>query len=61
MTELKGKKMAIATRTVIMDEKAVQRATDYIDRVKNEKGIRLTIGAVFALALDKMLKSETNI
>lgn len=53
--------MAIATRTVIMDEKAVQRATDYIDRVKNEKGIRLTIGAVFALALDKMLKSETNI
>jgi hypothetical protein len=50
--------MAVATRTVIMDEKAVQRAEDYIDDVKNNKGIRLTIGAVFALALDKMLEAE---
>jgi hypothetical protein len=41
-----------------MDEKAVQRAEDYIDDVKNNKGIRLTIGAVFALALDKMLEAE---
>ena len=41
-----------------MDEKAVQRAEDYIDNAKNTKGIRLTIGAVFALALDKMLESD---
>ena len=50
--------MAAATRTVIMDEKAVQRAEDYIDNAKNTKGIRLTIGAVFAMALDKMLESD---
>ena len=31
--------MAAATRTVIMDEKAVQRAEDYIDNAKNTKGI----------------------
>ena len=53
--------MAVATRTVIMDEKAVQRAEDYIDDVKNNKGIRLTIGAVFALALDKMLEAEKKL
>lgn len=46
------------TRTVIMDEKAVQRAESYIEKAKEEKGIRLTIGAVFALALDKMLENN---
>lgn len=51
--------MAI-TRTVIMDEKAVQRAETYIEKTKNEKGIRLTIGAVFALALDKMIETENG-
>lgn len=48
------------TRTVIMDEKAVQRAESYIEKSKNEKGIRLTIGAVFALALDKMLTENVE-
>lgn len=46
-------------RTVIMDEKAVQRAERYIAKTKSEKGIRMTIGATFALALDKMLEKET--
>lgn len=45
-------------RTVIMDEKAVQRAESYIVKTKHEKGVRLTIGATFALALDKMLADE---
>lgn len=47
-------------RTVIIDEKAVQRAENYIEKTKNEKGIRLTIGSVFALALDKMLEAENG-
>ena len=45
-------------RNVIIDEKAVQRAEDYILATKREKGIRLTIGSVFAMALDKMLENE---
>lgn len=45
------------TRTVLMDEKAVQRAEEFIEKNKNEKGIRLTIGSVFAMALDKMVTS----
>jgi hypothetical protein len=48
------------TRTVIMDEKAVQRAETFIEKTKNEKGIRLTIGNVFAMALDKMLDTENG-
>ena len=48
------------TRTVIMDEKAVQRAETFIEKTKNEKGIRLTIGNVFAMALDKMLGTENG-
>lgn len=45
-------------RTVIIDETAVKRAEEYIEKTKNEKGVRLTLGAVFALALDKMIKGE---
>ena len=45
-------------RTVIIDETAVKRAEDYIEKTKNEKGVRLTLGAVFALALDKMIEGE---
>ena len=48
------------TRTVVIDEKAVQRAESYIEKSKNEKGVRLTIGNVFALALDKMIESENG-
>lgn len=47
-------------RTVSIDDKAVQRAEAYIDTAKKEKGIRLTIGSVFALALDKMLETEKS-
>lgn len=48
------------TRTVIIDEKAVQRAESYIEKTKNEKGIRLTIGNVFAMALDKMIETQNG-
>lgn len=55
----KEEKMA-EIRTVVIDEKAVQRAEAYIEKTKNEKGVRLTIGNVFALALDKMLETENG-
>lgn len=45
-------------RNVIIGEKAVQRAEAYIAETWNNKGIRLTIGSVFAMALDKMLEGE---
>lgn len=45
-------------RTVIISEKAVQRAETYIAKTKIEKGVRLTIGSAFELALDKMLTDE---
>lgn len=48
------------TRTVVIDETAVKRAEDYIEKNKNEKGVRLSIGTVFALALDKMIDGENN-
>lgn len=48
------------SRMVSMDETAVKRAEDYIEKTKNEKGVRLTIGSVFALALDKMIEGESN-
>ena len=57
---LKEEKHMAETRTVIMDEKAVQRAETFIEKTKNEKGIRLTIGNVFAMALDKMLDTENG-
>lgn len=57
---LKEEKQMAETRTVIMDEKAVQRAETFIEKTKNEKGIRLTIGNVFAMALDKMLDTENG-
>lgn len=47
-------------RTVVIDEKAVKRAEAYIEKTKNEKGVRLTIGNVFALALDKLLEAENG-
>lgn len=45
-------------RSVSIDTKAVLRAEDYILATKREKGIRLTIGSVFAMALDRMLEGE---
>lgn len=47
--------MADNKRTVVIDEVAVKRAEDYIEKTKAEKGVSLTIGNVFALALDKMV------
>lgn len=44
------------SRSVIIDEKAVQRAESYIEKTRSEKGIRLAIGSVFAMALDKFLQ-----
>lgn len=46
------------TRTVLMDAKAIQRVEEYIEKNRKEKGIRLTIGNVLAMALDKMLNDE---
>lgn len=46
------------TRNVQLDPRAVERAESYIEKIKDQKGIRLTIGAVFAMALDKMLEKE---
>lgn len=46
-------------RYVAIDNAAVKRAETYIDVTKRDKGIRLSIGTVFALALDKMLENET--
>lgn len=48
------------SRMVAMDEKAVKRAEEFIEKTKNEKGVRLTIGSVFALALDKMIEGENT-
>lgn len=48
------------SRMVAIDEKAVNRAEAYIEKTKNEKGVRLTIGNVFALALDKLLEAENG-
>lgn len=45
-------------RYVVIDNAAVKRAEVYIDATKRDKGIRLSIGTVFAMALDKMLKNE---
>jgi hypothetical protein len=53
MAEIKSE-----TRTVLMDAKAVQRVEEYIEKNRKEKGIRLTIGNVLAMALDKMLNDE---
>ena len=47
-------------RYVAIDNAAVKRAESYIDVTKRDKGIRLSIGNVFALALDKMLENETT-
>ena len=49
------------TRTVLMDAKAVQRVEKYIAKMRAEKGIRLTIGNVFAMALDKMLNENEGV
>lgn len=46
-------------RYVAIDNAAVKRAETYIADTKRDKGIRLSIGTVFALALDKMLENET--
>lgn len=43
------------TRTVVIDENAVQRVEAYIDKERKEKGVRLSIGSVFAMAFDKMV------
>lgn len=46
------------TRNVVIDEQAVRRAENFIKTYKDEKGIRLTIGNVFAIALDNFIKKE---
>lgn len=45
-------------RAVMINENAVKRAEDYIKNTKEEKGINLSIGNVFAMALDEMLSRK---
>lgn len=45
-------------RAVMINENAVKRAEDYIKYTKEEKGINLSIGNVFAMALDEMLSRK---
>ena len=45
-------------RAVMINENAVKRAEDYIKNTKKEKGINLSIGNVFAMALDEMLSRK---
>lgn len=45
-------------RAVMINENAVKRAEEYIRNTKDEKGINLSIGSVFALALDEMLSRK---
>jgi hypothetical protein len=45
-------------RAVMINENAVKRAEEYIKNSKEEKGINLSIGSVFALALDEMLSRK---
>lgn len=51
----KGQLTMAETRTVVIDENAVQRVEAYIDKERKEKGVRLSIGSVFAMAFDKMV------
>lgn len=48
------------SRMVAIDETAVKRAEAYIEKTKNEKGVRLTLGNVFALAIDELIKTENG-
>ena len=45
-------------RAVMINENAVKRAEDYIKNTKEGKGINLSIGNVFAMALDEMLSRK---
>ena len=47
-------------RAVMINENAVKRAEDSViwKNTKEEKGINLSIGNVFALALDEMLSRK---
>lgn len=44
-------------RQVAMDERAVTRAEKLIIAIREKKGIRNTIGGIFAQALDNMIES----
>lgn len=44
------------TRNVVIDERSVQRVEEFINKTKEEKGIRYTIGNVYAMAFDKMVE-----
>ena len=59
--ENENEELKAGTRTVLMDAKAVQRVEKYIAKTRAEKGIRLTIGNVFAMALDKMLNENEGV
>lgn len=61
MTKSENEESKTGTRTVLMDAKAVQRVEAYIEKNRSEKGIRLTIGNVLAMALDKMLNENEGV
>ena len=45
--DINEKRLAVA-----ISEPALRRADEYIDRMKREKGITLSRGAVFAIGMD---------
>lgn len=48
------------TRSVIIAEVAVRRAEKYRDARASKTGIRLSLGAVFAEALDKLIQQDSR-
>lgn len=43
-------------RQVLVTETAIKRAEEYIDKMRKEKGISLSRGAVFAMGVDLLVK-----
>lgn len=48
------------TRSVIIAEVAVKRAETYRDEKISKTGVRLSLGAIFAEALDKLIQQDSN-
>lgn len=47
-------------RMVVMNEQAVLKAEKYIKILSRKKGIKLSRGAAFAVAIDNLLAEEFN-
>ncbi len=57
MAEIEEKNNLIeGKRTIVIPEKAALRAEEIIIREKLQKGIKYTLGAIIAVAIDKIYK-----